>query len=288
MIIVTGATGQLGKLIVQHRMHRLSPEQIGVSVRDPARARALAEQGIRVRRGDFDDASTLAHAFEGGDQILLISSNVAAYGGDALAQHATAIAAARSAGASRIVYTSQVAASPVSLFPPALDHAQTEEMLRQSGLAWTSLRNGFYASTIPMLIGEGLKTGVIQGPADGKVSWTSHNDLAEAAAVVLVNGGMFDGPTPPLTGPQAVDLAELAAVVSEMTGRPIRREVITDEAMRTKLAAFGVPEPVVAISMGLYAAARRGEFAAVDPTLQQLLGRTPQSVRGFLAAIFSA
>jgi NAD(P)H dehydrogenase (quinone) len=108
------------------------------------------------------------------------------------------------------------------------------------------------------------------------------------AAVVLASAGTFDRPTPPLTGPQAVDLAELAVMAWEITGRPIRREVITSEAMRAKLAAFGLPEPAVNISMNLYAAARQGEFAAVDPTPQKLLGRPPRSARNFLSGMLAA
>ena len=196
MIIVTGASGQLGRAIVQKLAQRVPVTQVGASVRDPEKANDLAALGVRVRRGDFDEPASLAHAFEGATQVLIVSSNAAATGGDPLAQHQAAIEAARTAGAGRIVYTSHMAASSASAFPPMRDHAATEEMLRQSGLAWTALRNGFYGSSGLLFLGDALKTGVLEVPADGKVSWTAHADLAEAAAIVLADEGRYDGPTP--------------------------------------------------------------------------------------------
>lgn len=185
MIVVTGATGKLGQLIVEELASRTSMSEIGVSVRDPEKVTRFADWGIRVRKGDFAQPATLAHAFEGASQLLLVSSNARAFGGDALAQHQAAIDAAKEAGVQRIVYTSQIASSPTSAFAPALDHAATEVMLAESGLAWTALRNGFYADAAPMFMGREWKKGRIIAPADGKVSWTTHADLAAAAAAIL-------------------------------------------------------------------------------------------------------
>ena len=193
MIVVTGATGQLGREIVKELLKRVPARQVGASVRDPAKAAHLSSLGVRVRQGNFNDGESLQHAFEGSTQVLVVSSNARASGGDPLAQHRTAFAAARAAGARRIVYTSHMAASPASAFPPARDHAATEDMLRSFGLAWTALRHGFYAQSGIMLMGDALNTGVIEAPADGKVCWTAHADLAEADAFILANEGRFDG-----------------------------------------------------------------------------------------------
>src|SRR5690606_3806064 len=125
MIIVTGATGQLGRAIVENLVRRVPAEQVGASCRDPEKASALVALGVRVRRGDFEEPASLAHAFEGATQLLLVSSNARARGGDALAQHRRAIEAARRAGVRRIVYTSHMAASASSAFPPMHDHAAT-------------------------------------------------------------------------------------------------------------------------------------------------------------------
>ncbi len=283
MIIVTGATGQLGRAIVEKLVERVPASQVGASVRDPAKASALAALGVRVRRGDFDDPASLAHAFEGATQVLIVSSNASAYGGDPLAQHRAAIEAARAAGAGRVVYTSHMAASSASLFPPMLDHAATEEMLRESGLAWTALRNGFYASGGMMFMGDALKTGALEVPADGKVSWTTHADLAEAAAIILVDEGRYEGPTPPLTASQALDLADLAAIASGLQAQPVHRQILPDEEFRAKMAARGLPGHVVDIMLGFYLASRQGEFAAVDPTLGRLLSRDPISMQDVIA-----
>ena len=138
-----------------------------------------------------------------------------------------------------------------------------------------------------MLMGDAARTGLLDAPADGKVSWTTHADLAEAAAIVLADPGGYDGPTPPLTGSQSLDLADLAEIASAVLGRPVRRQTVTDEQMRTTLAARGVPDAARGILLGLFAASRNGEFAAVDPTLERLLGRPPQPIRDVLAAHLS-
>jgi uncharacterized protein YbjT (DUF2867 family) len=275
MIVVTGATGQLGSAVVERLLTRQPATEIGVSVRDPDKAGALAERGVRVRRGDYEDAASLAHAFEGAAQVLLVSA--AATGEAALRLHRTAIGAARAAGVRRIVYTSHMGANPASPFAPMPDHAATEALLKDSGLAFTALRNGFYASSGRMLLGQALETGELAAPADGPVSWTAHDDLAEAAAIVLTDEGRFEGPTPPLTGAAAFDLAGLAA---EITDRPITRTVVSDAQYREQL---GVPGPVADMLLGMFAASRAGEFAAVDPTLGELLGRPPLTVHDVLA-----
>lgn len=283
MIIITGATGHLGHAIVEKLVGRVAASQVGASVRDVKKAAGLAALGVRVRQGDFDDPASLRHAFEGATQVLIVSSNARAYGGDALAQHRSAIEAARAVGAKRLVYTSHMAASDSSAFPPMLDHAATEAMLQQSGLPWTALRNGFYAASGIALMGDATETGVLEAPADGKVSWTAHADLAEAAAIVLASDGRYDGPTPPLTGSQALDLADLAGIASELLGRSVRRQTLADGDLRAKMAARGAPAHAVDIVLGLYVASRKGEFAPVDPTLEGLLGRRPLGMRDLLA-----
>ena len=238
---------------------------------------------MRVRKGDFAEPESLAHAFEGATQVLLVSSNAAAFGGDPLAQHASAIAAARAAGARRILYTSHMAASAESAFPPARDHAATEELLRASGVAWTSLRDGFHGASAVWMLGEALKTGTYAAPADGKVCWTAHADLAEAAAAILAEEGRFEGPTPPLTGNELLDFAELTRLASEILDRSIRRQVTSNADFQAALSARGVPAGVAAIALGFSCASQSGEFARVDPTLEQLIGRRPTPMRELLA-----
>lgn len=279
MIVVTGANGQLGRGIVERLLGLVPAERIAVSVRDTEKARALSDQGVRVRRGDFTDPESLVHAFEGASQVLIVSAD--AIGEEALRAHRTAIGAAKEAGAGRILYTSHMGVNPSSPFPPMPDHAATEALLRASGVAFTSLRNGFYASTTLMLLGAALTTGELAAPQDGPVSWTAHADLAEAAAIILAKE-TFDGPTPDLTAGEAVDLAGVAELASALTGRPIRRVVVPDDQYRAGLVAHGVPEAQADMLLGLFAASRQAEFAHVDPALATLIGHPPTSVRDVL------
>lgn len=289
MIIVTGATGQLGGGVVQHLLRRVAVGAVGVSVRDPDKAAGLAERGVRVCRGDFDDPGSLQHAFEGASVVFVVSSNARASGGDTLAQHRNAIRAAKAAGAQRVVYTSHMGAGAGSAFPPMWDHAATEAMLADAGVAWTALRNGFYAKSGLMLLGDGLETGVVAAPEDGKVSWTAHDDLAEADAVILAaiasgDGERFDGPTQPLTGAEALDLGDIAAIASDVLGKPVRRETITEDQLRGRMAGHGAPAAAAEMVLGLYAGMRNGEFAAVGPMLGELIGRRPTPLRALIAA----
>jgi NAD(P)H dehydrogenase (quinone) len=280
MIIVTGATGQLGARVVDQLLERVPAGQIGVSVRDPGRAADLAGRGVRVRRGDFTDPDSLADAFEGATQVLIVSANDT--GGAAVASHVAAIDAARAAGAERVLYTSHQGAAADSLFAPMPDHAATEEYLAGTGTPFTSLRNGFYTSTVPRLLGRAIETGELVVPADGPVSWTEHDDLAEAAAIILTDEGRFDGATPPLTAPDALDFAAIAGILTELTGRTIRRVVADDEEWTAGLIGHGVPEEQATMLLGMFHASRRGEFATTGPTLEDLLGRPATSVRTIL------
>lgn len=281
MIIVTGATGQLGRRTVERLLERVPAERIGASVRDVEKAGDLADRGVRVRHGDFADPASLAHAFQDASQILIVSAS--SIGEDLLRLHRNAIEAAKAAGTRRILYTSHMGASPSSVFPPMPDHAATEALLGASDVPFTSLRNGFYASTTVALFGAALRTGELAVPEDGPVSWTAHSDLAEATAITLAEEG-FDGITPGLTGGEAIDMAGVAALASELTGRPIKHVVVPDAEFRAGLIARGIPEFAADMLVDMFAAAREGEFAEVDPTLGRLLGRPPTPLRDVLKA----
>jgi uncharacterized protein YbjT (DUF2867 family) len=286
MIVVTGATGQLGTKIVDQLLALVPAPEIGVSVRDVGRAAGLAERGVRVRRGDFNEPESLAGAFEGASRVLVISSNET--GADAVAQHVAAIDAARAAGAERVLYTSHQASATDSRFAPMPDHARTEAYLREQGGAFTSLRNGFYTSTVGWLVGQAATTGTLVAPADGPVSWTTHDDLAEAAAIALADDGRLDGITAPLTAPEAIDLEAVAAILSDLVGRTVTRVVVDDEEYRATMIAHGAPEQRADFLLGLFAATRRGEFDVTDPTLERLLDRPALSVRAVLARLVGA
>jgi NAD(P)H dehydrogenase (quinone) len=277
MIIVTGATGQLGRQIVDRLLTRVPADQVGVSVRDPRGAQGLASQGVRVRQGTFTDAASLAHAFEGATQVLIVS--VDEMGEQAVKLHRAAIDAAAAAGARRILYTSHMGASASSRFQACRDHAETEEALADSGVPFTSLRNGFYATSATRLLSQAAESGQLVLPADGPVSWTAHADLADAAAAILADEGRFNGPTPPLTAAQALTFADLAGMAGEVTGRVITRITVPDDQFRDQLIGRGVPVQMADGLLGIFAASRAGEFARVDPTMAALIGRDPTGAR---------
>ncbi len=285
MIIVTGANGKLGRGVVEQLLARVPAEQVGVSVRDPEKAQGLKERGVRVRLGDFDDPASLAHAFEGASQVLIVSSNSS--GKAAVRHHRTAIDIAKKAGAHRILYTSHMGSSPTSLFPPMVDHAATEVVLRDSGVAFKSLRNGFYAASALFMLGNALKTGELAAPEDGPVAWTTHSDLAEVTGIIL-SEEILDGVTPNLTASEAIDLDGIAALASELAHRPIRRIVVPDAEYRAGLVAQGFPEESADMLLGMFRASRQGEFARIDPTLARLIKRPPTPLRDVLKAAISS
>ncbi len=286
MIIVTGASGQLGSQIVRRLLERVPADQVGVSVRDTERAADLAAHGVRVRPGDFTKPDTLAAAFEGASQVLIVS--VDKLGEPAVTQHKSAIDAAQRAGAQRILYTSHQAAKPDSLFEPARDHAATEAYLAATGVPFTALRDGFQAVTVPHLLGRALQTGELVAPADGPVSWTTHADLAEAAAAILTDPDRPTSETPVLTAADPLDLNDVAKIVSDLVGRTIRRVVVADEDYVAGLAAHGVPQSAARMFLTMFQAARRGEFAVTDPTLAKLIGHEPQPIEIVLQAVTAA
>ncbi|MGW6929851.1 NAD(P)H-binding protein [Lentzea sp. NPDC054927] len=283
MIIITGATGRLGRQIVEKLLESVPAETIGVSVREPGKAAVFADRGVRVRAGDFTEPPTLDHAFEGADQVLLISAAIR--GPRAAEASRAAVDAAVRAGASRVLYTSHQAASPDSLFDPGRQHAATEKYLAEQNIAYTALRHGFYTSTFEHYVPAALQSGEFRLPADGPVSWTAHADLVVADVAALTKPGLFDGASPPLTAPGLLDFADVASILSELTGRTIARVVVDDEEWKATVIAQGMPDAAAEFTLGMFRAARAGQFAVTHPALEDLMGRPATSARAVLEEI---
>jgi uncharacterized protein YbjT (DUF2867 family) len=280
MIVVTGATGALNGATVEHLLERVPAERIGVSVRDVAKARHFADRGVRVRQGSYEDPAALRHSFEGAEQVLLVSTNDPY--ADGVALHRVGIEAAVAAGARRILYTSHQGAAADGPFHPGRDHAATEELLADSGVAWTSLRNGFYAHSLGWLLGPWQQTGTVAAPADGPVSWTDRADAAQAAAVILAGDRTFEGPVT-LTASQAVTFDDIAAVASKVSGREVKRIVLDDEEWIAARVAAGTPEAMARMLLTMFQAAREGRFAGTGPLLAELLEREPRGAADQIA-----
>lgn len=280
MIVITGATGALNGTTTDRLLEQLDPSELVVVTRDPAKGQRFADLGVEVRRGDYAEPGALPAAFAGADQLLLVSSNDP--GADTLALHRSAVAAAVTAGVGRLLYTSHQGAAHGSPFVPAAHHAATEDLLRDSGLPWTSLRNGFYAHSTAWLMGPWQTTGTVSVPVDGPVSWTAREDAAEAAARILLAEQPFDGPVT-LTAPAAPTFADLARSASERTGRTISFEPLGADEWTARAVAAGQDPQMVGFLLGMYRAAAQGLFAGTDPLLGELLGRAPRPVEDQLS-----
>jgi NAD(P)H dehydrogenase (quinone) len=273
-IVITGASGQFGRAAAEAVLEKTS--DVVLVTRTPDALADLAARGAVVRHGDFDDPATLRTAFEGGDRLLLISTDRA---GDRVPQQQAAINAAAAAGVHSVVYTSILNPSDSNPAAVAAEHRATEEHVRASGVAWTFLRNGIYADLLPLSAAPALATGtLITNDGDGRTSFVAREDLARAAAAVLTSDG-HDGKAYDLTGPEALSVADRAALIAEAGGKPVEPVYLDDEAWIAAMVEHaGMPEPGARLYATFGIAARQGYFAVVSPTLQELIGRPPKTV----------
>ena len=267
-VVVTGATGQLGRLIVESLLARGVPaDEITATGRSVEKVADLAERGVRVAATSYQDAAGLDAAFAGADTLVLVSSNDF---DDRAGQHRNAVDAAKRAGIGHVIYTSGPRATTSSILLLA-DHRATEEALAASGLPTTILRNGWYVENYTGQVPTYLEHGMVGSAGDGKVSLALRAELAEAAAVVATTDGHV-GKVYELGG-EAVTLTELAAIVSDVTGAPVAYTDVPVEVFQGILVGAGLPEPVAAIFADVDRGIAGGELQ-VDPSdLAALLGR---------------
>lgn len=272
-IAITGATGQLGRLVVEKLKTRAPSVQIIALVRTPAKA---ADLGVEVREADYIRPDTLDRALNDVQTLLLISSNEV---GSRAAQHHNVIEAAKRAGVKRIVYTSllRADASPLSLTD---EHRDTEVELKASGIPFTILRNGWYTENYTASLPGALAAGALVGAAgDGKISSASRADYAEAAVAVLTSQG-HNGKTYELAGDDAYTLSDLAAEISKQTGRTIPYKNLPEPEYAAALARVGMPLPVAGAYASFDVGASKGALFDDGRQLSKLIGRptTPLSV----------
>lgn len=276
-IAVTGATGQLGRLVVARLKTKLPAAQIVALVRTPAKA---ADLGIAARAADYASPETLAGALAGIETLLLISSSEV---GQRAVQHRNVIAAAQAAGVKRIVYTSLLHAE-TSALSLAVEHRDTESVLCASGIAFTVLRNGWYTENHTASVKAALAGGAVIGSAgEGRFSSAARADLADAAVAVLTSAG-HDGKIYELAGDESYTLAELAAEISRQTGNTIPYKNLPEADYAAALAGFGLPEALAKAIAGWDVAASRGALFDDGRQLSRLIGRPTTPLAAAVAA----
>jgi NAD(P)H dehydrogenase (quinone) len=269
MIVVTGGNGQLGRQIVQALKERVGAGFV-VTVRDTTKAADLVGQGIAVRAGDFEKADEIAHGIEGADTILMMATVGPTEA--RVRQYKNLIDAAKRQGTKRIAFVGYLADQPQSPFPSTPSILQALAYMREQGFAPINLRNGNYAEAGLMTATRALASGKIVSPAgQGKISYVSRRDLARATARILSEPGN-EGKSFALTGPKAYGHAELAAMLSEATGKKIVYEDISPEAYKAQLEAANTPPPLVAFMTGAAATVKGGYLSEVSYTIGDLTG----------------
>ncbi|MDT5155349.1 MAG: hypothetical protein QOI01_7082 [Mycobacterium sp.] len=270
-IVITGATGQLGRLVVEQLIAAgTPPDTIVATGRDTDKLSALSGDGVTVRRADFADSSTLKDAFAGAKTLLLVSTSTV---GERFGNHRNAIDAARDAGVSQIVYTSILNASTARM-KLAEEHRHTEEYLRDSGLPFVILRNGWYLENYTDQLATIGQYHALAGSAqDGLVSAASRRDYA-AAAVAVLNGDGHTGATYELGGP-SFTLTELAATISEVLGTDVAYRDIPVSDYTGVLIGAGLPAEMAAVLADADDGLARGELYTDSADLQTLIGRPP-------------
>ncbi len=283
MIVVTGASGGLGRLVVEDLLTRVPADQLVAAVRTPEKVADLAERGVHVRQADYDDPATLKTALAGADRVLLISASEP---GKRLAQHRAVVEAAQEAGVQHLAYTSAPRADTSALFV-APDHKATEELIRASGLPFTLLRNSWYHENYVQVIADVAATGILRGSAhDGRVSSAARADYAAAAAEVLTTDG-HGGKVYELSGDVAWTYADLAAEIGRAAGKETRYEDLSPEAYAKALADAGVPEQVVPRILVADQAVADHLLGDTSGDLRALIGRPTTPLATYVAEVLA-
>lgn len=275
MIAITGATGQLGQLVIEQLLNTVPANQIVAIVRNPAKAEALSQQGITVRQGDYADESTMTSALKGVDKLLLISSSEV---GQRATQHQNVINAAKAAGVKFIAYTSLLHAdkSPLGLH---VEHVATEKALVESGIPYALLRNGWYTENYLASAPPALEHGVFIGAAgEGKIASATRADYAAAAAKVISGDG-HAGNVYELAGDHAWTLSELAAELSKQSGKNVTYQNMSEADFAAALKGVGLPAGLADMLADSDVGASKGGLFDDSHTLSKLIGRptTPLS-----------
>lgn len=280
MIVVTGATGKLGRLVVEGLLKKVPAKQVVAAVRSPEKAADLAALGVQVRRADYSRPETLEAALAGAEKVLLVSSNEV---GQRAAQHQAVVEAAKKAGVRQLVYTSILRAD-TSRMALAAEHKATEEAIRASGVSFTFLRNGWYVENYTEHLAPALAHGALVGSAgEGRIAAATREDYAAAAVAVLTGTG-HENQVYELAGDAPFTLAELAAELTRQSGKNVVYQDLPPEQYKGILTGAGVPAAFAGVLADSDVGITRGELNDTSGTLRRLIGRGTTPVATALSA----
>jgi NAD(P)H dehydrogenase (quinone) len=280
-LLVTGASGQLGRRVVELLLAQRAGRVIA-GTRDPEKVADLAAKGAEVRRVDFDDVASLDAAFAGVDRLLIVSTDAVDRPGRRLEQHLRAIGAADRAGVGHVVYTSLTRPEPGSPVTIAPDHWGTEQAIGALRAGSTILRDNLYADYLPYTLPQAAASGQLHtARGDGRIAFVLREDCARAAAAALADD--VDGRRViDVTGPDALSGEDLARIASELGGKRVVHVPVTADALRAGMIGAGMPAGVADLMVSFDLAAARGDLGHVSDGVDRLTGRPPTSVAAFL------
>lgn len=286
-IIVTGASGHLGKAVVKELLKKVDANTVSILTRNIGKVEEFKEAGVNIIQADYNDYGSLVAAFKGGEKLYFVSSSELE---NRFTQHQNVVKAAVEADTKHIFYTSaqrksEDGSSPIAFVGDA--HWQTDNLIKESGLTYTILKHGLYTDILPMFMGDKvIETKTIFLPAgEGKSSYASRGDLALAGANLLTSDG-HENKVYELGGPEAYSFSEIAGMLSELSGKTIQYISPSAEAFSEQLRTYGVPQEMIQGASTFCVAISQGEFDFPSAELEAILGRKPQAVKDFLKAAY--
>lgn len=286
-ILVTGATGHLGRLAIEALLKTPGNHSISALVRDAEKAADLKKNGVELRTGNYDNAASLEAAFKGIDKLLFISAS------DLMTrekQHENVIEAAKKSGIKKILYTSfqrknETETSPIAFVTRA--HLLTEKWIKESGIDYTILANTLYTDMIPVFIGENvIENGTVFLPAgNGKTAYATRQDMAEAMAKILVSENHRNSVLN-FANTEAVSMEEIAGILSEIGDKEVNYVSPSKDEFTKQMKEWGAPDQGIQVVSAFSEAITQGEFEQTSSDLKNILGRQPQSVKEYLQTVY--